>query len=195
MSSKEMTSRIGSWSVAAGLVMASIVGSGEAVAQTGQQFIAVTPCRIVDTRFMNPQQPAPLNTVATPLPPLYPPTTQAGWPGPYDALNPSSYRVRGVGQWDGTGNCGVPTSATAVSLNVTIVTPGSNGDVRIWPYGGTMPLVSTINVTTADTALANGAIVPMPVYNASNPDISLRFTVYPKGTGAHLVLDVTGYFQ
>lgn len=180
--------------VGAGLVVGLVpVGAG---AQTGQQFIAVTPCRIVDTRFVNPQQPAPLNTVATPLPPLYPPTTQAGWPGPYDALNPSSYRVRGVGQWDGTSNCQVPTTATAVSLNVTIVTPGSNGDVRIWPYGGTMPLVSTINVTTADTALANGAIVPLPAYvNSSTPDISLRFTVYPKGTGAHLVLDVTGYFQ
>jgi hypothetical protein len=35
----------------------------------------------------------------------------------------------------------------------------------------------------------------MPTYDASNPDISVRFTVYPKGTGAHLVLDVTGYFQ
>jgi len=164
-------------------------------AQTGQAFYAVAPCRIVDTRVANPQQPAPLNTTATKLPALYPPSTQPGWPGPYDALNPSSYKVRAVGQWDGTGSCGIPTTATAVSLNVTIVAPGSNGDVRIWPYGGTMPLVSTINVTTSDTALANGAIVPMPAYNASNPDISLRFTVYPKGTGTHLVLDVTGFFE
>jgi hypothetical protein len=191
---RENSKRIGRWPTM-GFLVAAIVGPALVEAQTGQAFYAVAPCRIVDTRVANPQQPAPLNTTPTRLPALYPPSTQPGWPGPYDALNPSSYKVRAVGQWDGTGDCGIPTTATAVSLNVTIVTPGSNGDVRIWPYGGTMPLVSTINVTTSDTALANGAIVPMPTYNASNPDISLRFTVWPKGTGAHLVLDVTGFFE
>jgi hypothetical protein len=100
-----------------------------------------------------------------------------------------------VGQWDGTGNCGIPTTATAVSLNVTIVTPGPNGGVRIWPCAGPMPLVSRINVTTSGIPIANGAIVPLPDYSVGSPAISLRFTLYPKATGAHLVLNVTGYFE
>jgi hypothetical protein len=140
-----------------------------------------------------PQQPAPRNTTVTILPPLYPIASE--WGGPNDPINPQNFKVRGVGQWDGTGDCGVPTSAVAVSLNATLVTPGSNGNFRIWPYGGTMPTVSTLNPLKTDTAIANGAIVPLPAYNPSNPDISVRFTAYPKESGVHLVLDVTGYFQ
>ena len=179
------------------LFVAAVTGLASAAPAEAQgyQYFAVTPCRIVDTRVVNPQQPAPRDTTATMLPPLYPPTTQTVWPGPYDPDSPQNFRVRGVSQFDGTGNCGVPTNATAVSVNVTVVSPGSNGDIRIWPYGGAVPLVSTINVVTTDTALANGAIVPMPAYSAGVPDISLRFTVWPKGTGVHVVIDVTGYFQ
>jgi hypothetical protein len=158
-------------------------------------FYPVTPCRVVDTRVLNPQQPAPLATTATQLPARWPVVGTPGWSGTTEGELPSTYKVRGVGQYDGTGNCGIPTTATAVALNVTIIHPGSNGDIRIWPYGGTMPIVSTINVLTTDTALANGAIVPLPTYNASNPDISMRFTVNPKNTGTDLALDVTGYFQ
>ena len=119
---KENFKRIGWWPTM-GFLVAAIVGPALVEAQTGQQFYAVAPCRIVDTRVANPQQPPPLNTTPTRLPALYPPSTQPGWPGPYDALNPSSYKVRAVGQWDGTGDCGIPTTATVVSLNVTIVTP------------------------------------------------------------------------
>lgn len=183
------------WSLFALTVLAATLAPAPAEAQAGYQYYALTPCRIVDTRVANPGQPAPRNTVATMLPPLYPPTSQTVWPGPYDPDNPQNFKVRGATTFDGTGNCGIPTGATAVSVNVTIVSPGSNGDIRIWPYGGAIPMVSTINVTTADSALANGAIVPMPTFVAGSPDISLRFTVWPKGTGAHAVIDVTGYFQ
>ncbi len=161
----------------------------------GYQFCAVTPCRVVDTRAVNPQQPAPLNTTPTLVPGLWPEVGRVQWTGPTDPISPTNFKLRGVSQFDGTGNCGIPTAATAVAVNVTIVQPLSDGDVRIWPYGGSMPLVATISITRADTALANGAIVPMPPYNAANPDISIRFTVNPKTGGANVVMDVTGYFQ
>jgi hypothetical protein len=81
-------------------------------------------------------------------------------------------------------------------VNVTLAQPKSNGNIRLWPYGGSMPLVSTLNVTTSDNALANGAIIPLPAYNAANPDISVRFTTGSRvGTTVQLILDVTGYFQ
>jgi hypothetical protein len=183
------------------IALLSILGAGVAGAQTGQQFYAVTPCRVVDTRVVNPQQPAPRNTVATALPVLYPPPCpspgcQPEWMGPTDPENPQYFKVRGVSQFDGTGDCGIPTGATGVSVNVTLAQPGSNGNIRLWPYGGSMPLVSTLNVTTSDNALANGAIIPLPAYNAADPDISVRYTTGNRiGTTVQLILDVTGYFK
>jgi hypothetical protein len=165
-----------------------------------QYFYPVTPCRFVDTRAINPDQPAPRNTVMTPLPVLYPPPCpnpgcQPEWGGTTEPENPQYFKVRDVGQFDGSGNCGIPTTATAVSVNVTLAQPGSNGNIRLWPYGGSMPLISTLNIISTDNALANGAIIPLPTYNAANPDISVRFTTGNRvGTTIHLVLDVTGYF-
>lgn len=195
------TSTTGSSIVTCVAVAALLLAAGDAVAQVGQQYYAVTPCRVIDTRAVNPQQPAPRNSTITPLPALYPPPCpspgcQPEWTGPTEPENPQYFRVRGVSPFGGTGDCGIPTDATAVSVNVTLAQAGSNGNVRIWPYGGSMPLVSTLNVTTSDAALANGAIVPLPTYSAANPDMSARFTTGSKATPTvHLIIDVTGYFK
>lgn len=90
------------------------------------------------------------------------------------------------------GTCGVPGTAKAVSLNLTIVTPTRDGFYSLWPAGGVFPTVSTINFLAGEPALANGAIVPVA---AGTPDLS---TAYGTGTGSgqtHVVLDITGYFQ
>ncbi|HSB63043.1 MAG TPA: hypothetical protein VLJ18_02710 [Thermoanaerobaculia bacterium] len=90
------------------------------------------------------------------------------------------------------GTCGVPGTAKAVSLNLTIVTPNTDGFYSLWPAGGVFPVVSTINFVAGEPALANGAIVPVA---AGTPDLS---TAYGTGSGSgqtHVVLDVTGYFQ
>ncbi|MDQ6893486.1 MAG: hypothetical protein M3167_12505, partial [Acidobacteriota bacterium] len=77
------------------------------------QFFSVTPCRIVDTR--NPNG-------VTGGPALAGQATR-------------SFPVAGL--------CGVPSTAQAAVLNVTVVAPTGGGHVRIWPFGATMPLVST----------------------------------------------------
>ncbi len=88
------------------------------------------------------------------------------------------------------GVCGVPVGAKAVALNVTVITPGAKGHLRVFPSGTTLPTISTINYAGGETALANGAIVPLST-NVS--DLSVyTFTVSPATT--HLILDVTGYF-
>jgi hypothetical protein len=86
------------------------------------------------------------------------------------------------------GNCGVPATAKAVSLNVTITGANTASFLTLWPSGGTRPVVSTINFTQNDVALANGAIVGLA---AVSPDLS----VYNNSGNVHLILDVTGYFQ
>jgi len=91
-----------------------------------------------------------------------------------------NFAIRGV--------CGVPTTAAAVSINVTVVSPTVTSFLTLWPTGGSRPNVSTINFTSTDQSLANGAIVglgtqptDLAVFNAS-------------GT-VHVLIDVTGYFQ
>jgi hypothetical protein len=86
------------------------------------------------------------------------------------------------------GNCGVPTSAKAVSLNVTVTNASSNSWLTIWPSNVSKPFVSMLNYTSADPALANGIIVGL---GTATQDLSVANAV----GGAHVIIDVTGYFQ
>ena len=90
------------------------------------------------------------------------------------------------------GVCGVPAGANAVTINLTAVTPGSNGHLRLFPAGITLPTVSTINFQTSST-IANGAIVPLA---ATTPDLSVfAFSAGGLNDFVHVVIDVTGYFE
>jgi len=139
--------------------IAGLLSAVSASAQTGPfQFFAVPPCRIVDTRNPNATNGGPI----------------MGQGGQRD------FAVRG--------NCGVPTSAKAVSLNVTITGATTTSFLTLWPSGGARPVVSTINFTQNDPALANGAIVGLST-NAND------LSVFNSGGNVHVILDVTGYFQ
>lgn len=95
-------------------------------------------------------------------------------------------RVQGV--------CGVPVGAKAAALNVTVVTPSKNGHVTLFPVGASPePAVSTLNFLAGESALANGAIVPLGPDNAGADDLNFRYSMAPPATG-HIVFDVTGYF-
>lgn len=181
-----------------GLLMA-LVGSalsiaGERVEAQGYQYYAVTPCRIVDTRVANPYQPAPRNTTPTVLTALYPPSTETWWPGPYDALNPVGIKVRLAPLYDGTGSCGVPATAAAVSLNASMIGGNTLGYFNMWPAGAAFPTVATMIVGQGETVTSNGAIVPLGAYSAGNPDMYVRYSTGVKPGSAHLTLDITGYF-
>lgn len=142
------------------VVAATVLTASMATAAGPLQFYSVTPCRVVDTRGPNGLTGGPAMA----------------------AFQTRNYPMRGL--------CGVASSAVAVSLNVTVVTPGSSGYLTLWPSGTSQPVVSTINFTPADTALANGAIVPLAAAIGSS-EIAL-FNGSPGA--AHILLDVTGYF-
>lgn len=94
--------------------------------------IAITPCRLVDTRDGS-------------RPPGYGPPALA-------ASVPRSFTL--------TGQCGIAGDALAVSLNVTVVSPQGLGYILIYPQGEGQPVVSTLNYT-AGVTVANAAIVPL----------------------------------
>jgi len=129
-------------------------------------FFPLTPCRVVDTR---------------------------GPVGPQGGPSLSANTVRNFAIINVNG-CGVPATAKAAAINLTIVQPTDSGDLRIFPYQSAVPLASVINFSTVDFALANGAIVPLA--NVGGLDVSVQ-TDMPVGSSGnvHLVIDVTGYFQ
>jgi hypothetical protein len=120
-------------------------------------FYTLSPCRVFDTR----QTAGP--TGGTPL-----------------TCN-TDYDFTMVG-----GSCGVPSNAKAVSLNLTVVAPTAQGNVRLFASGAPAPLVSNQNYVAGQTR-PNNAIAPL----SASGKISVRCE--PSVT-AHVVADVNGYF-
>jgi hypothetical protein len=132
------------------------------------QFRILTPCRLLDTR----------------VPP------HGGFPFGGPALTAGTARGFYV-----AGQCGIPASAKAVVVNVTVTQPTSAGHLRLYPLGGypqpPPPTVSTINYSAGQT-VANGAIVSLSGYPQGS-----TFLVYCGQTAGttHAMIDVTGYFE
>lgn len=101
-------------------------------------FFPITPCRVADTRGF-------------------------GFSGVYGppVLSPSGERTFVI-----TGQCGIPSTAKAVSSNFTVAEMGSPGNLKVWPDGSTPPTVSTVNWTGSTFVIANAAITPLGVTGA-----------------------------
>jgi hypothetical protein len=80
--------------------------------------------------------------------------------------------------------CGIPPSAQAIVVNATVVpTPPGLGFLTLWPHGGAVPNVSTLNASDGFIT-GNMAIVPTT---------SAVIDAYGSEP-TQLVLDTTGYF-
>jgi beta-glucosidase len=82
-------------------------------------------------------------------------------------------------------SCGIPGTAQAYALNVTVVPAGPLGYLTLWPTGQGRPLVSTLN-SFAGNVVANAAIVPAGTGGAVSVFVSDQTDV---------VLDINGYFD
>jgi len=86
------------------------------------------------------------------------------------------------------GQCGVPSDARSVSINVTVTAPESGGFLTVYPARAPVPATSTINFSAGQTR-ANNAVVTL----GPSGDISVACG-QPSGT-VHFILDVAGYFR
>ena len=120
------------------------------------QFVAVPPCRVVDTRGPN-----------------------GDFGGP--PLQGGTQRNFVVPQ----GPCGIPTSAQAYSLNITVAPSGHLRYLTVWPTGQSQPVVSTMNSPDGRTK-ANAAIV------SAGTDGAISFYVTDT---TNLIVDIDGYFE
>ena len=110
----------------AGVVAVAAGAGGLAVAAgtpkstgTPGTFVAVTPCRIMDTRADSTVGPRAL---------------------PIGAIETYTIQVRGA-----SGNCTIPNDATAVNLNITSVNPTGASFLTVWPADSARPLSSALN--------------------------------------------------
>ncbi len=122
-------------------------------------YFTLTPCRLLDTRDAN----GPLG-------------------GP--TLAPASTRAFVV-----ENTCGLPSTAKALAINVTVVAPAGGGDLRIYPSDVAQPLTSAINFGANQTR-TNNAMVTLPA------DGSQSISIFNESAGAtNVIVDVSGYFQ
>jgi hypothetical protein len=84
--------------------------------------------------------------------------------------------------------CGIPSSAIAVAINLAVVLPSDDGDLRLYPTGGTAPLASAINFRPG-IVRANNAVIRL----GAGGQISVQCDMLSGGT--HFFFDVYGYFE
>jgi hypothetical protein len=135
--------------------LVTLSGTGASTTSTGAlQFIAVTPCRIADTR-----------------------NATGAFGGP--ELAAAATRTFNVPQ----SSCGIPSTAVAYSLNVTVVPIKSLGYLTIWPSGQAQPVASTLN--SDGRVKANATITPAGTSGGVNVFAS---------DATQFILDIDGYF-
>lgn len=105
----------------------------------------------------------------------------------YDSRTTTVFGASEVRTLQATGLCGVPAGARAISYNVTVVTPTTQGFLKIWEAGATQPLISSINFSAGQTRANNGvsllsAAGEVSVLNGSAGTVDV-------------IVDVSGYFN
>jgi hypothetical protein len=103
-----------------------------------------------------------------------------------DSRNSSPLAHLGTRDLQFTGVCGIPSTATAVVMNITAVAPATTGFLALYPTGSVWPGTSTLNYRAGKTR-GNSAILPL-----SNLG---KATILNNGATQHFIVDVTGYFQ
>ena len=125
-------------------------------------FFPITPCRVIDTR------PAPDN--------VGPKSTPLGTDETHTVT------VHGT-----NGDCaGIPTTAKAVSLNVTAVGATQPTFLTLWATGQTRPLASSLNPTPGQPPTPNAVITDV--------DTNGQLNIYNLQGNVHVLADINGYY-
>lgn len=166
-----MSSSRTSWAAIGAAVAVSLgaggVGLGHAAQSSGTRatFVAIAPCRLLDTR------PAPDN-VGSRL-------------GPIGAGDASAHLQQVTGD---NGKCvGIPGDATAVSLNVTVVNPSDASHLAVYPADAPAPLASNLNY------VANQAATPNKV-DVDLSDVG-QIRIRNQFGFVDVIVDVAGYYR
>ena len=120
-------------------------------------FYTLTPCRVADTR------------------------------GPAGTYGAPSLQAGGIRTFPLVGQCGIPETASAVALNLTVTGPTALGHLTVFPQGSPLPNASTLNYRAGQTR-ANNAIVPLGTGGA------IAVACGQSSGTTNFIIDVNGYF-
>ncbi|MDQ2796587.1 MAG: hypothetical protein M3Y06_05405, partial [Actinomycetota bacterium] len=134
-------------------------------ARTDTVFVAVTPCRIVDTRLKVGQ------------------------------MTNGAVRTYYVGgtfgfapQGGKPGGCGIPVGATAVAASIGAVNEQRTGRLTAFPSNVALPLSSNLNYVRGQ-AIASGGTVSI------NPASAQGLKIYNSAGPTDVFIDVSGYYE
>lgn len=123
-------------------------------------FYPVAPCRIADTRSV-------------------------GGSGKTGAFGPPQMAARSTRTFPiPSSDCGIPDTAQAYSLNITVVPPKALSYLTAWPAGLPLPNTTTLNSSNG-TIVANAALVPAGAGGGVSVYVS---------NATDVVIDINGYF-
>ncbi|HEX2784002.1 MAG TPA: hypothetical protein VHN36_10485 [Ilumatobacteraceae bacterium] len=153
---------------AVGAAVAVAIGAGGGIAVTSAAvssgsravFVPINPCRLLDTRTATLV--GPRNT-------------------PLGAGETYTQQVTGS-----NGNCTIPSDATAVAMNMTVVDGTAGSFLTIWPSDAAKPLASVLNWQAGDAARPNKVDVRL------SPEGRINF--YNNGGTVNVIADVVGYY-
>ena len=83
------------------------------------------------------------------------------------------------------GSCSIPSTVTALSLNVTAVRPTERTYVVVYPTGEPRPITSTMNLSPGVAVLANSTDVKLA---------SGQFSIYNRAGSLDVIIDVLGWY-
>lgn len=90
-----------------------------------------------------------------------------------------------------TGRCGIPPTAKAVSLNVTMTEATGSGFVVLWPADLPKPIARVVSFSAGSTR-ASSAILRLATDGSGSLAAEAEIET---GGGVQLILDVNGYFE
>jgi sugar lactone lactonase YvrE len=145
---------------------------GNAASGSSSSFVAITPVRVLDTR------------------------TGLGLAGVFTSPVSRDLLVTGfIATADGT-QIVVPAGATAVALNVTVVSPTAPGFLSVRPADAAgAPSTSNLNFV-AGQVVPNAVTVAIPTAGGDAGRIEITYNAFEvAGPTTHVLVDVVGYFQ
>ena len=157
--------------VSLGAVVAMAISAGGVLSSSASSdvgsasvFIPITPCRLMDTRAADGR--ANVGARAVPI--------SAG--ETYPAM-----------VWGTNGNCTIPVTATAVSMNVTFVNPSAVSYLTVYPPDAALPVTSNLNWGPGQ------APAPNAVTSRLSDDGRIGF--FNHDGNVDLIADIVGYYQ
>jgi len=138
---------------------AQVTVTVDAICRGPSRFYTLAPCRVIDTRSAT---------------------------GPYGG---PSLAVGGERTFSFAEQCGIPSGARSLVLNVTATEPTQPGFLTLRPAGSPLPVASNLNFSAGQT---RAEIATVTLNDAGELTV---FYGGPAGGKVHVVIDVSGYYQ